>query len=338
MSDLHEAVQDELETYRPALVPPFQLIRDRRRARIRHRSQAVAAVSAISVLAAVPLALTVQGGPDRLEPSAAARQSAGPEETSDQAGSTMPVPADPSAAEICRSSPGGGCVRVGEQRAQELADALGTARPLQGPVCAPAGVPTYLVFFVLREGLADPVGYRVPSICAPVERGGDGQLFDVDQKVRDLVARLYEDASSGDATTPPGPAVSTAVGALEYDEATAPTAFTNRTALRDCGVVLDIHTAWPSPATANQEADSAVRDCWRSAREARMGAEARIVAPSADSGPIFYYVRTTDTGAIEAWTSSKDRMAGPDAPVVWRHQTCTGVEPRNLVPVDCTAA
>jgi hypothetical protein len=127
-------------------------------------------------------------------------------------------------------------------------------------------------------------------------------------------------------------------GAMPYDESTAPAAFTDRTALRNCGAVLDIHNAWPSPATPHQEADSAVRDCFRKARAQRMGAEVRIVAPSTDSGPIFYYVRTTDTGAAEAWMSSKDRMAGPDAPVVWRRQTCAGVEPRNLVPVDCTEA
>lgn len=70
-----------------------------------------------------------------------------------------------------------------------------------------------------------------------------------------------------------------------------------------------------------------------------LGAEARIVAPSADSGPISYYVRMTNTRAVETWLSSKDQFTGrTDAPVVWRHQTCTGVEPRNLVPVDCTAA
>ena len=335
MSDLHGAVQDELETYRPNLLPPFQAIRDRRRARVRHRRQALAAVSALAVLAAVPLALTVDGGPDRLEPSAAAMQSASPDETSDQVGNTMPVPADPPAAEICRSSPDGGCVRVGEQRAQELADALGTARSLQGPVCAPAGVPTYLVFFVLRQGLADPVGYRVPSICAPVERGGDGELFDVDQKVRDLVVRLYEDASSGDATSPPGPVVSTAIGAQPYDETTAPPAFMNRTRLTNCGVVLDIHVARPVPATPNQAADNAVRDCWRSAREEQLGAEVRIVVPSIDSGPVFYYVRTLPTGGIEAWRSTKDTHMGRSAPVTWLHLACTGVEPRNLEPTGC---
>lgn len=128
------------------------------------------------------------------------------------------------------------------------------------------------------------------------------------------------------------------VGAVPYAESTAPAAFTNRTALRECGAVLDIHTDWPTPPTPHQDVDSAVRDCWRSARENRLGAEARIVVPSADSGPIFVYVRTTGTGAIEAWMSSRDRFAGPDAPVVWRHETCAGVEPRNLVPVECTEA
>lgn len=128
------------------------------------------------------------------------------------------------------------------------------------------------------------------------------------------------------------------IGAVPYDESTAPAAFTNRTALRDCGAVLDFHTDWPTPPTPNQGADSAVRDCWRSAREDRLGAEARIVALSIDTGPVFVYLRTTSTGVIDAWMSSKDRMAGPNAPVVWRHQTCTGIQPRNLVPVDCTEA
>jgi hypothetical protein len=127
------------------------------------------------------------------------------------------------------------------------------------------------------------------------------------------------------------------VGATPYAESTAPVAFTDRAALHDCGAVLDVHTAWPSPPTPNQEADSAVRDCWRSAHEDRTGAEARIVALSIDSGPVFIHLRTTSSGAVEAWLSSKDQFGGrTDAPVVWRHQTCTGVEPRNLVPVDCT--
>lgn len=125
-------------------------------------------------------------------------------------------------------------------------------------------------------------------------------------------------------------------GAVPYDLATAPAAFTNRAVLTDCGAVLDIHTEWPSPPTPNQAADDVVRDCWRGAREDRRGAEARIVALSIDSGPVFVHLRTTDAGGIETWISSKDRLAGPDAPVVWRHQTCTSVHPRNLVPVDCT--
>lgn len=170
-------------------------------------------------------------------------------------------------------------------------------------------------------------------VAVSVAVGGctaDKQPAGSDGRAQPTVSPAVE--TEGPAPSPPPS------GAMPYDESTAPAAFTNRTALRDCGAVLDIHNAWPTPATPNQEADSAVRDCWRSAREDRTGAEVRIVAPSADSGAVFYYVRTTDTGAIETWISSKDRMAGPDAPVVWRHQTCTGVEPRNVVPVDCTEA
>jgi len=82
-----------------------------------------------------------------------------------------------------------------------------------------------------------------------------------------------------------------------------------------CGTVLDIHLAWPSPATPNRAADNVVRDCWRSAREDQLGAKARIVVPSVDSGSVFYYVRTLPTGGIEAWRSAKDAFMGRNAPV-----------------------
>lgn len=142
---------------------------------------------------------------------------------------------------------------------------------------------------------------------------------------------LEPDKSSSDRASSSNP-----TGVVAYDETTAPPAFTNRTALMDCGVVLDIHVARPVPATPNQAADNAVRDCWRSAREDQLGAEARIVVPSIDSGPIFYYLRTLPTGGIEAWRSAKDAYMGRNAPVTWEHLACTGVEPRNLEPTGCT--
>lgn len=126
------------------------------------------------------------------------------------------------------------------------------------------------------------------------------------------------------------------IGVAAYDEKTAPTAFTNRTALTNCGVVLDIHVAQPVPTTPNQAADNAVRQCWRSAREHQLGAEARIVVPSIDSGPVFYYLRALPTGGIEAWRSAKDTFMGRNAPVTWEHLTCTGVQQRNLDPTGCS--
>lgn len=68
MSDLHDAVQDELAAHRPDRVPPFAAIRARKRSRDRRRlATGGAALSAVAVAAAAVLAPSFPGGgPDRL--------------------------------------------------------------------------------------------------------------------------------------------------------------------------------------------------------------------------------------------------------------------------------
>ena len=67
MSDLHQAVQAEIDAYTPAAAPPFAVLVDRRRARGRRRlATGGAALSALAVVAAAASAPTPGGGRDEL--------------------------------------------------------------------------------------------------------------------------------------------------------------------------------------------------------------------------------------------------------------------------------
>ena len=67
MSDLHLAVQDELDAHRPSLVPPFAAVRARKRSRDRRRlATGGAALSAVALSAAALVPSMLGGGQDRL--------------------------------------------------------------------------------------------------------------------------------------------------------------------------------------------------------------------------------------------------------------------------------
>jgi hypothetical protein len=151
-------------------------------------------------------------------------------------------------------------------------------------------------------------------------------------------------ASSPASSAPPsaeaaGPAATSVVpvGAVPYDEHTAPAGFASRPPLPSCGATEDLRTSFPSPPTAHQAADDAVIACWLAAHRPGRSAEARIVTLTIDSGPAFAYLRTVG-GRVEVWLSVKDRMIGPNAPVTWSHLRCAGVAPRNLAPEHCVDA
>lgn len=68
MSDLHRAVEAEIDAFRPNRIPPFSLLLHRRRARDRRiRMAGVAAMSAVAVAGVVFLPFTLAGGSDRVE-------------------------------------------------------------------------------------------------------------------------------------------------------------------------------------------------------------------------------------------------------------------------------
>lgn len=76
MSDLHQAVQEEISAFTPHAVPPFQTITARKRARDRRRiAVSGAALGAIALVAAVTVPWATQSSPDRL-PSYAGKQPA----------------------------------------------------------------------------------------------------------------------------------------------------------------------------------------------------------------------------------------------------------------------
>jgi len=135
----------------------------------------------------------------------------------------------------------------------------------------------------------------------------------------------------------PGSTSVVPVGAVPYDESTAPAGFATRPPLPSCGATLDLRSSFPSPPTAHQAADDAVIACWLAAHRSGRSAEARIVTLTIDSGPAFAYLRTV-AGQIEVWLSLKDRMLGPNAPVTWSRLRCADVQPRNLNPSRCVDA
>jgi hypothetical protein len=67
MSDLHRAVEDEIDAFRPDRTPPFGALMDRHRARNRRRyATGAAAVSAVAVAGIVFVPSALSGGADRL--------------------------------------------------------------------------------------------------------------------------------------------------------------------------------------------------------------------------------------------------------------------------------
>lgn len=88
MSDLHQALQEDIQAFTPPAAPPFEAIIARRRARGRRRLAAAgAALGIAAVAAAAALPSAVDGGLDRL-PSYAA-----PAPTDDPTTGLSPAPA-----------------------------------------------------------------------------------------------------------------------------------------------------------------------------------------------------------------------------------------------------
>ena len=67
MSDLHRAVEAELDAHTPTLTPPFEQVRARRRAREQHRAAGAVALSVVAVVG-VALAATALGPAERATP------------------------------------------------------------------------------------------------------------------------------------------------------------------------------------------------------------------------------------------------------------------------------
>ncbi len=67
MSDLHRAVEAELDAHRPTLTPPFAAIRARKRARDQRRAAGAAALSVVAVLGVAFLPSALRPAPERAD-------------------------------------------------------------------------------------------------------------------------------------------------------------------------------------------------------------------------------------------------------------------------------
>lgn len=200
MSDLDQAVQAEIDAYRPATVPSFDALAGRKRARDRRRlATGGAALSAVALSAAFAVPSLIGGRPDRL-PAVASSPAPSP------APSGGPVPPDrPVGAEICKEPTAvdgaDECFDVGPEQAGRLAETLATGRPLQpgAAECMALPVAVYRVTFRPASGLVDPVVWSVPSgLCLPMTVGG--KKYGLPDDAQAAVAGIWD--SAGPAAAP----------------------------------------------------------------------------------------------------------------------------------------
>lgn len=180
MSDLHRAVQDEIDAFTPHAVPPFETLKARKRARDRRRFAAGgAALGGVVLLAVAVPSLSGTGG-DRL--------------TADRPPTSYAAATDNdlawTGATICLGTDRD-CRSLRADQAQQLDAVLGTAVPAPPDTgyCRAAGT-TYTVQFQHPRARTVPITVR--TLCGPMEQGGDKYLLD--KAGQDQVEAVYEAA------------------------------------------------------------------------------------------------------------------------------------------------
>jgi hypothetical protein len=201
MSDLHDAVQAEIDAYSPAGPLSFDALKDRARSRTRRRGGVAVVVVALVAagLAFLPDALG-WGEPDA--PSFVPAVAAMP--------GIPGSPEDVLFVRICLSSNADECRSILDARALSLARAFADAVPLdpEDSTCRSLSAVYYVQFESRSRSRAEPI--TLPFGCAYLEVGG--RQYAVTDALRDQVTGAY--------ATPPWAGVATIVDqCVGYDRA-----------------------------------------------------------------------------------------------------------------------
>lgn len=96
MSDLHRAVEAEIQAFTPDRTPPFSALKERKRSRDRRRYTVAGAALSVVAVSGVAVGSTLVGTPDRLPSRSAPVASAGPD--------AAPGPHDEQAVRLCSAA------------------------------------------------------------------------------------------------------------------------------------------------------------------------------------------------------------------------------------------